>query len=310
MSGGVTRFVFRRKREIAEVSAAFDFFRLVEGQHIERRVALDNLFNVFFQQRPNHQGGAILLRLGEQLAYRLAGGVVNFQFRRRVSGGCDHGLRLCGRRGNRLGGRGSGSLRRGGCCRRLGCRFRSRRCLVLRRGLNRIRAASGGGKIADFCLRRTHHIIITGDIRRLGDLGGNRAARHRRRAVFGGFKALLDSAAEDRRLTVQRQKKRNLVGGRGLIVLHVHQRRRQHFGARILRIARLPVFNACFQQRRIVAVVKPHPLQIQPALEGIFIGVDHQRIGLVLGHRGERLPGRINIFLTLFGVTQQRLLGD
>ncbi|MDN7190607.1 hypothetical protein QVL77_32060, partial [Klebsiella pneumoniae] len=71
MSGGVTRFVFRRKREIAEVSAAFDFFRLVEGQHIERRVALDNLFNVFFQQRPNHQGGAILLRLGEQLAYRL-----------------------------------------------------------------------------------------------------------------------------------------------------------------------------------------------------------------------------------------------
>ena len=202
MSGGVTRFVFRRKREIAEVSAAFDFFRLVEGQHIERRVALDNLFNVFFQQRPNHQGGAILLRLGEQLAYRLAGGVVNFQFRRRVGGGCDHGLRLCGRRGNRLGGRGSGSLRRGGCCRRLGCRFRSRRCLVLRRGLNRISAASGGGKIADFCLRRTHHIIITGDIRRLGDLGGNRAARHRRRAVFGGFKALLDSAAEDRRLTV------------------------------------------------------------------------------------------------------------
>ena len=247
MSGGVTRFVFRRKREIAEVSAAFDFFRLVEGQHIERRVALDNLFNVFFQQRPNHQGGAILLRLGEQLAYRLAGGVVNFQFRRRVSGGCDHGLRLCGRRGNRLGGRGSGSLRRGGCCRRLGCRFRSRRCLVLRRGLNRIRAASGGGKIADFCLRRTHHIIITGDIRRLGDLGGNRAARHRRRAVFGGFKALLDSAAEDRRLTVQRQKKRNLVDGRRLIVLHIHKRRRQHFSARVLRIARLPVFNARFQ---------------------------------------------------------------
>ncbi len=92
--------------------------------------------------------------------------------------------------------------------------------------------------------------------------------------------------------------------------MHVHQRRRQHFGARVLRVARLPVFDAGFQQRGIVAVVKPHPLQIQPALEGIFIGIDHQRIGLILGHRGQRLPGRVNILLALFGIAQQRLLGD
>ncbi len=171
MSGGVTRFVFRRKREIAEVSAAFDFSGWLRASTLSGVLLLITSSTFSFQQRPNHQGGAILLRLGEQLAYRLAGGVVNFQFRRRVGGGCDHGLRLCGRRGNRLGGRGSGSLRRGGCCRRLGCRFRSRRCLVLRRGLNRISAASGGGKIADFCLRRTHHIIITGDIRPPGRPG-------------------------------------------------------------------------------------------------------------------------------------------
>jgi hypothetical protein len=78
MSGSVTRFVFRRKREIAEVSAAFDFLRLVEGQHVERRVALDHIFDVLFQQRPDDQGGAVLLSLGEQLADRLAGGVVIF----------------------------------------------------------------------------------------------------------------------------------------------------------------------------------------------------------------------------------------
>lgn len=52
-----------------------------------------------FQQRPNHQGGAILLRLAEQLAYRL--GVVNFQsfFCRRGCNGDNFGgadLR-CGR---------------------------------------------------------------------------------------------------------------------------------------------------------------------------------------------------------------------
>ena len=180
----------------------------------------------------------------------------------------------------------------------------------MRRGLHRFSATSGSRKIANFRLRRAYHVIITGRVRRLGDLSGNRAARHRRRAVFGGFEALLDGTAEDRRLAVQRQEKRNLVDGGGLIVLHVHQRRRQHFGARVLRVARLPVFDAGFQQRGIVAVVKPHPLQIQPALEGVFIGIDHQRIGLILGHRSQRLPGRVNILLALFGIAQQRLLGD
>ena len=86
---------------------------------------------------------------------------------------------------------------------------------VLRRGLNRIRAASGGGKIADFCLRRTHHIIITGDIRRPGDWREPRCPSPTARR-FGGFKALLDSAAEDRRLTVQRQKSAILLMDAGL----------------------------------------------------------------------------------------------
>jgi hypothetical protein len=70
------------EREIADISAAFDFLRLVERQHVERRVALENIFDVLFQQRPDDEGGAILLSLGKQLADRLAGGVVNFQFRR------------------------------------------------------------------------------------------------------------------------------------------------------------------------------------------------------------------------------------
>ncbi len=171
MSGGVTRFVFRRKREIAEVSAAFDFSGWLRASTLSGVLLLITSSTFSFSNGPTTRVAPSCCAPGEQLAYRLAGGVVNFQFRRRVGGGCDHGLRLCGRRGNRLGGRGSGSLRRGGCCRRLGCRFRSRRCLVLRRGLNRISAASGGGKIADFCLRRTHHIIITGHIRRTGRLG-------------------------------------------------------------------------------------------------------------------------------------------
>lgn len=39
----------------------------------------------------------------------------------------------------------------------------------------------------------------------------------------------------------------------------------------------LPVGDPGFQHVRIVAVVKPDALQIQPALKHIFIGVDNQR---------------------------------
>ena len=90
--------------------------------------------------------------------------------------------------------------------------------------------------------------------------------------------------------------------------MHVHQLRWQHFRSRVLRVTLLPVGNASFQHVRIAAVVEPHLLQIQPALQNIFIGVDYQRFGLILGHGGERLPGCINIFL-LVRTREQRLLG-
>ncbi|CZW50318.1 Uncharacterised protein [Enterobacter hormaechei] len=91
--------------------------------------------------------------------------------------------------------------------------------------------------------------------------------------------------------------------------MHVHQLRWQHFCSRVLRVALLPVGNAGFQHVRIAAVVEPHLLQIQPALQDIFIGVDHQRSGLILGHGGECLPGCVNIFL-LVRTREQRLLGN
>ena len=70
----------------------------------------------------------------------------------------------------------------------------------------------------------------------------------------------------------------------------------------------MPVFNSGFQHIRIVAVIEPDALQIQPALQDILVGVNHQRIGLIGIHGGERLPGGIDIFL-FFGSGEQRLLG-
>ena len=77
-----------------------------------------------------------------------------------------------------------------------------------------------------------------------------------------------------------------------------------------MRVAGLPVFNARFEHCWIVAIVKPHTLQIQPALQHVFVGVNHQRVGLLSGHRGERFPGRVDILLLLRSLTQQRLLGN
>ena len=160
-----------------------------------------------------------------------------------------------------------------------------------------------------FRLRRAYHCAI-GNIRRLGDLGGHRASGNGRRAVFRRFKALLDSPAKNGRLAVKRQQQRDFIGRCGLVVLHIDELRRQHFRARVLRIAGLPVFDACFEHRRIAAVIKPHALQVQPALQNVLVGVNHQRVGLIFGHRGERFPGRVDVLLLLRGQAQQRLLGD
>ena len=170
---------------------------------------------------------------------------------------------------------------------------------ALRRRLRRGQVAGLGGG-------RTDNIVHVG---RLSCLRGNGAAGYRRRAVFRRFKTLLNGASKHRRLAVERQKQGDFAGGRWLKVLHVHQLGWQHFRARVLRVARLPVGNPGFQHLWIAAVGKPHLLQIQPALQDVFIGVDDQRLRLLLRHRGKRLPGGINIFL-LISTAEQRLLRD
>ena len=184
-------------------------------------------------------------------------------------------------------------------------RRRRRRCghrvlhRALRRGLRRGQIAGLGGGRAD-------NIIHVG---RLCCLHRHRAARHRHSAVFRRFKALLNRTAKHRRLTIQRQKQCNFAGRCWLKVLHVHQLGWQHFGARVLRVASLPVGNTGLQHLRVGAVVKPHLLEIKPALQHVLIRVDDQRLCLIRGHGGKSLPGGINIFL-LVGTGKQRFLSD
>lgn len=74
----VTGFIFRREREIADIREATYSFRLVERQHVERRVAFHQRFHIVFQQRPDHDTGAVLLNLSEHLIQRLGRGIVDF----------------------------------------------------------------------------------------------------------------------------------------------------------------------------------------------------------------------------------------
>lgn len=91
--------------------------------------------------------------------------------------------------------------------------------------------------------------------------------------------------------------------------MHVHQLRWQHFRSRVLRVTLLPVGNASFQHVRIAAVVEPHLLQIQPALQNIFIGVDYERFGLIPVMEASACQSCINIFL-LVRTREQRLPGN
>ena len=174
------------------------------------------------------------------------------------------------------------SLGRRCCCSR--CSFSWRRRRGRHRVLHRaLRWRLRRGQVAGLCGGWADNIII--HISRLGCLCGNGAAGYRRRAVFRRFKTLLNGTSKHRRLAVERQKQGDFAGRSGLKVLHVHQLGWQHFRARVLRVARLPVRNAGFQHFWIAAVVKPHLLQIQPALQDVFIGVDDQRLRLFLRHR-------------------------
>ena len=296
MARRIAGFIFRGKREVANIGPVLNLLRLVERQHVQRGIALHQLFHVVFQQRTDNDARPVLLNLRQNLIKRLRAGVVNFQLSARVGAGGCHGLRLrsrlgcglcrlrlrllccCVRRWRRLRLGRSLSSR---CCRsRCSCSRRRRRSrhrvlhCTLRRRLRR-------GQVAGLRCGRADHII---HVSRLGRLRGNRAAGYRRRAVFRGFKALLNGTAKHRRLAVERQKQGDFAGGRWLKVLHVYQLGWQHFRPRVLRVARLPVRNTGFQHLWIAAVVKPHLLQIQPALKDVFIGVDDQRLRLFLSH--------------------------
>ncbi|VEB53739.1 Uncharacterised protein [Salmonella enterica subsp. enterica] len=74
----VTGFIFWREREIADIREATYRFRLVERQHVERRVAFHQRFHIVFQQRPDHDTGAVLLNLSKHLIQRLGRGIVDF----------------------------------------------------------------------------------------------------------------------------------------------------------------------------------------------------------------------------------------
>ncbi|CSP52596.1 Uncharacterised protein [Shigella sonnei] len=125
--------------------------------------------------------------------------------------------------------------------------------------------------------------------------------------IFRRFKALLNGATKYRCLAIQRQQQGDFVGRGWFKRFYVNQLRWQHFRARIVRITFLPVGDPGFHHVGIVTVIKPDALQIQPALQNIFVGVDHQRIRLFLSHGGERLPGGINILLFFFRAEQRFL---
>ena len=322
MTRRIAGFIFWRECEVADIGPVLNLLWLVERQHVQRGIALHQLFHVVLQQRTDNDARPVLLYLRQHLVKRLRAGVVDFQFSARVGAGGCHGLRLRGRLSRglcRL------LLRLFCCCGRSWCRLRlgrslGRRCCCSRcsfswrrrRGRHRVlhralRWRLRRGQVAGLCGGWADNIII--HISRLGCLCGNGAAGYRRRAVFRRFKTLLNGTSKHRRLAVERQKQGDFAGGSWLKVLHVHQLGWQHFRARVLRVARLPVRNAGFQHFWIAAVVKPHLLQIQPALQDVFIGVDDQRLRLFLRHRRQRLPGGINIFL-LISTAKQRLLRD
>ncbi|MNP49495.1 hypothetical protein D3C76_1436800 [compost metagenome] len=91
MARGIAGFVFWRQGEVADVREVLYLLRLVQRQHVQRGIALHQLFDVVFQQRAYHDAGAILLDLVQHLVERLGAGVIHFHLGGRV-GEC-RGLR-------------------------------------------------------------------------------------------------------------------------------------------------------------------------------------------------------------------------
>ena len=138
---------------------------------------------------------------------------------------------------------------------------------------------------------------------------GLRLRRRQGTAVFRRFEPLLDGVGEHFRLAVQRQQQGDFRGGGLGEVQHLIQASRQRFGRRVLRITVLPVFDAGLQQIGILLVVLIDAQQIQPALQHVLVGVDHQAVHLLRRQLQQGLPGLIQIVLVRLA-GQQRLLGD
>ena len=194
MAGRIAGFVFWRQGKVADVRAILHLLRLVQRQHVQRGVASHQLVHVVFQQRADHDAGAILLHLIQHLIERLVAGVIHFYLCRRITHGLwlGDGLRLLCR---------DRSLHRLLRVAFLHVAFRRGDRLRSGRGLHRILERAwlssdrlGRGQIVGFGTGRAHH--ITG-ISGLGDLGGNRAARDGGSTVSRRFKTLLDRAAKD-----------------------------------------------------------------------------------------------------------------
>ena len=102
MTRRIAGFIFRGKREVANIGPVLNLLRLVERQHVQRGIALHQLFHVVFQQRTDNDARPVLLHLRQNLVQRLRTGVVDFQISARVGAGGCHGLRLRGRLSGRL----------------------------------------------------------------------------------------------------------------------------------------------------------------------------------------------------------------
>ena len=208
MTRRIAGFIFRRQREVANIGPVLNLLWLVECQHVQRGIALHQLFDIVFQQRADNDARTILLNLRQYLVKRLRTGVVDFQLSPRVRAGGGHQRCLRGRLCRLFCGLGRLNvlrlrLFRRGVSRR-SCLSFSRRWRCRRRGRYRVLHRSlcrrlRGGQVTGFSGGRADHVV---HVCRLCCLGRYCAARHWRRAVFRGFKTLLNSATEYRRLTV------------------------------------------------------------------------------------------------------------
>lgn len=63
MTRRIAGFIFRRQREVANIGTVLNLLWLVECQHVQRGIALHQLFDIVFQQRADNDARTILLNL-------------------------------------------------------------------------------------------------------------------------------------------------------------------------------------------------------------------------------------------------------